>query len=187
MSVWHGFPCLIEARHHSRYFSSRWWPGLTALGEIFPGESPEPVPQPCTEHLAPAPRPAPSSCDYPKHWSILHLHSDVRNLIWQDFLPASPFWKGFLLLPSSSRANTCLLLRCSELCLRHSMAQGRSSAALTWFGWNKGGLVTSHPTISLNFIKTDPLWKAWLVWFWVWEHFSLWFAPFYISFLVFAF
>lgn len=102
-------------------------------------------------------RPAPSSCDYPKHWSILHLHSDVRNLIWQDFLPASPFWKGFLLLPSSSRANTCLLLRCSELCLRHSMAQGRSSAALTWSGWNKGGLVTSHPTISPNFIKTDPL------------------------------
>lgn len=55
-----------------------------------PGKALDSVPQPCAAHLAPTPHPAPNSCDYPKHWSILSLHSNVRNLIWQDFLLASP-------------------------------------------------------------------------------------------------
>lgn len=113
-----------------------------------PGKALDSVPQSCTGHLAPTPCPAPDSCDYPKRWSILRLHSNVRNLVWQDFLPASSLWKGFLVLPSSRRAETC----CSQLALKYPAVQGRSSAATTCSGWNKGDFmfVTSHSTTSPN-------------------------------------
>lgn len=121
-----------------------------------PGKALETIPQSCTAHLAPTPRPAPNSCDYPKHWSILSLHGDVKNLIWQDFLLASPSKEDFsFCLPGELRPAAGSLL--SNIQWPRADAQLPRCAL---GGWNRGHFDELCDFSPNNFTQTDPFWKV---------------------------
>lgn len=119
-----------------------------------PGKILDPIPDPCTTHLAPTPHSAPNSCDYPKRWSIPSLQHQESHLA--GFPPGFPPLKrisGSSIFPESWD----LLLGAF---FRTFSGPGQTSVATTRFRGNKDDLDELCDFLSNNFTQANPFWEA---------------------------